>query len=44
MVYIICDDNEISICQKDLEGVADHDVLGGGHHFGGDYATFEINR
>lgn len=36
-VYIICDDNEISICQKDLDNVADHDVLGGGHHFGGDY-------
>jgi type IV secretory pathway VirJ component len=35
--YVICDDNEYSICQKDLEKVIDHDVLGGGHHFGGDY-------
>jgi type IV secretory pathway VirJ component len=37
--YIICDDNKISICQKDLESVIDHDLLGGGHHFGGDYIT-----
>ena len=38
-VYIICDDNEYSICHKDLEGVIDHDFLKGGHHFGGDYNT-----
>jgi type IV secretory pathway VirJ component len=38
-VYIICDDNEISICHKDLEGVIDYDLLGGGHHFGGDYVA-----
>ena len=37
--YIICDDNKISICHKDLEGVIDHDILTGGHHFGGDYVT-----
>jgi type IV secretory pathway VirJ component len=37
--YIICDDNEFSICHKNLEGVADHDFLGGGHHFGNDYIT-----
>ena len=37
--YIICDDNKFSICQKDLEGVIDHDLLTGGHHFGGDYIT-----
>jgi type IV secretory pathway VirJ component len=35
--YVICDDNEMSICHKDLESVIDHDFLGGGHHFGGDY-------
>jgi type IV secretory pathway VirJ component len=35
--YVICDDNEFSICHKDLEGVIDHDLMGGGHHFGGDY-------
>ena len=32
--YIICDDKEFSICRKNLEGVSDHDFLGGGHHFG----------
>jgi type IV secretory pathway VirJ component len=37
--YIICDDNDISICHKNLDGVADHDMLAGGHHFGGDYIT-----
>ena len=37
-VYIICDDNEISICQKGLDGVIDHSTMPGGHHFGGDYA------
>ena len=37
--YVICDDNEFSICRKDLEGVIDHDLLGGGHHFGGDYVS-----
>ena len=37
--YIICDDNEFSICRKDLDGVIDHDFLSGGHHFGGDYWT-----
>ena len=37
--YIICDDKDISICQKNLDGVVDHDLLSGGHHFGGDYNT-----
>ena len=37
-VYIICDDNEISICQKGLDGIIDHSLMPGGHHFGGDYA------
>lgn len=37
--YIICDDKELSICRKDLEGVIDYDLLRGGHHFGGDYMT-----
>ncbi len=37
-VYIICDDNEISICRKGLDGVIDHSLMPGGHHFGGDYA------
>jgi type IV secretory pathway VirJ component len=37
--YIICDDNDISICRKNLDGVVDHDMLAGGHHFGGDYNT-----
>jgi type IV secretory pathway VirJ component len=37
--YVICDDNEFSICHRDLEGVIEHDFLGGGHHFGGDYIT-----
>jgi len=35
--YIICDDSQISICRKNLEGVTDHDFLGGGHHFGRDF-------
>jgi type IV secretory pathway VirJ component len=35
--YIICDDSKFSICSKNLEGVIDHDFLGGGHHFGRDY-------
>ena len=35
--YIICDNNQFSICHKNLDGVIDHDFLGGGHHFGGDY-------
>jgi type IV secretory pathway VirJ component len=39
MGYVICDDNDISICHKGLDGVIDHDLLGGGHHFGGDYAS-----
>jgi type IV secretory pathway VirJ component len=39
MAYVICDDNDISICHKGLDGVIDHDLLGGGHHFGGDYAS-----
>jgi type IV secretory pathway VirJ component len=39
MTYIICDDNDISICKKGLDGVVDHDLLTGGHHFGGDYGT-----
>jgi type IV secretory pathway VirJ component len=37
MAYVICDDNKISICHKDLEKVVDHDLLEGGHHFGGNY-------
>jgi type IV secretory pathway VirJ component len=39
MVYVICDDNDISICHKDVDGLIDHDLLGGGHHFGGDYGS-----
>ena len=35
--YIICDDSQSSLCRKNLEGVSDHDFLGGGHHFGRDY-------
>ena len=35
--YIICDDNPNSLCRKNLEGISDHDFLGGGHHFGHDY-------
>ena len=35
--YVICDDHKFSICLKNLDGVVDHDFLGGGHHFGGDY-------
>jgi type IV secretory pathway VirJ component len=38
-VYVICDDTKFSICLKDLEDVVDHDVMTGGHHFGGDYDT-----
>lgn len=37
--YIICDDKQLSICRKDLEGVIDYDLLRGGHHFGGNYNT-----
>jgi type IV secretory pathway VirJ component len=37
--YIICDNKNISICNKNLDGVVDHDLLGGGHHFGGDYQS-----
>jgi type IV secretory pathway VirJ component len=37
--YVICDDNEYSICLKDLQGVIDHEQIGGGHHFGGDYGA-----
>jgi type IV secretory pathway VirJ component len=37
--YVICDDNEYSICLKDLQGVIDHEQIGGGHHFGGDYGS-----
>jgi type IV secretory pathway VirJ component len=37
--YVICDDNEYSICLKDLQGVIDHEQIGGGHHFGGDYES-----
>lgn len=35
--YVICDDNRFSICHENLDGVVEHDFLGGGHHFGGDY-------
>jgi type IV secretory pathway VirJ component len=35
--YIICDNSDLSICRKNLEGVCDHDFLGGGHHFGRNY-------
>ena len=35
--YIICDDNPSSLCRKDLDGISDHDFIGGGHHFGHDY-------
>jgi type IV secretory pathway VirJ component len=37
--YIVCDDNKYSICYKPIDGVDDHDFLGGGHHFGGDYGA-----
>jgi type IV secretory pathway VirJ component len=37
--YIICDDKDCSICHKNLDGVVDHDMLAGGHHFGGDYIS-----
>jgi len=36
--YIICDDSPYSIRKKNLDGVCDHDFLGGGHHFGHNYA------
>ena len=36
--YVICDNNHLSICHKDLDGLIDHDLLGGGHHFGGHYS------
>ena len=36
--YIICDNNPASLCRKNLDGICDHDFLGGGHHFGHDYA------
>ena len=35
--YVICDDNEFSICRLGLDGIIEYDFLGGGHHFGGDY-------
>jgi type IV secretory pathway VirJ component len=35
--YIVCDDNEYALCLKPIDGIIDHDVLPGGHHFGGDY-------
>ena len=35
--YIICDDSPYSIRRKNLDGVSDHDFLGGGHHFGHNY-------
>jgi type IV secretory pathway VirJ component len=35
--YIVCDDNEYALCLKPIDGIVDHDVLPGGHHFGGDY-------
>ncbi len=35
--YIICDDSKLSICRKNLEGISDHDFLGGGHHYGHNY-------
>ena len=35
--YIICDDSPYSIRKKNLDGVTDHDFLGGGHHFGHNY-------
>lgn len=40
--YVICDDNEYSICKKGLKGVIDHDQISGGHHFGGDYNGLSI--
>ena len=36
--YIICDDSPYSIRRKNLDGICDHDFLGGGHHFGHNYA------
>lgn len=35
--YIVCDDNEYSLCLKPIDGIVDHNELPGGHHFGGDY-------
>ena len=35
--FIICDDNPNSLCRKNLDGISDHEFLGGGHHFGHDY-------
>ena len=35
--YIICDDSHFSICWKNLEGITNHDFLGGGHHFSHDH-------
>jgi type IV secretory pathway VirJ component len=37
--YIVCDDNEFSLCLKPIDGIVDHDELPGGHHFGGDYES-----
>jgi type IV secretory pathway VirJ component len=37
--YIVCDDNEYALCLKPIDGIVDHDLLPGGHHFGGDYGS-----
>jgi type IV secretory pathway VirJ component len=35
--FCICDDQNISLCKSGLDGVIDHTLLTGGHHFDGDY-------
>ncbi|MGE5449089.1 MAG: AcvB/VirJ family lysyl-phosphatidylglycerol hydrolase [Bacteroidales bacterium] len=40
--YVICDDNKFSICLENLDGIVDHDFLGGGHHFGKDYNKLSL--
>jgi type IV secretory pathway VirJ component len=37
--YIVCDDNEYSLCLKPINGIVDHNELPGGHHFDGDYGS-----
>ena len=35
--YCICDDSRVSLCRKGLDGVIDHTMLTGGHHFHFEY-------
>lgn len=37
--YCICDEHPISLCNTGLDGVIDHTLLTGGHHFDGDYGV-----